>query len=281
MQSLANIKSEATISKRLWIKVLGMLQQNWCILEPGPMGNVDLVFFDDRGKVFDWLTVRDLSSAQIALDANGFTWMWRYSSFYRVGGMPRLPKSGNRQCIDPIYSSGEYWDALSKQELSFPLRSVSIQTSIPDDDLDRFVEAQNMYWYSIVEELAAGRKQTHWMWFVFPQLRGIGSSHFSRYFGLESPREAAKFWDDDVLGCRLQSCVQVLLGLPRSTSIAQVFGDIDAMKLRSCMTLFEHVSYQDESITEVLNRFFSAERCSVTLDLIKNSEPARRMRISR
>lgn len=281
MQTLDEIRTEATISQRLWVKVLGMLQQNWCVLELGPAGSVDLVFCDDHGKVFDWLSAPDIATAQYALHFNGFTWMWTHSSFYSAAGMPQLPQAANRERTRPIYSSGESWQALHEDELATPLPTPSIPTSCSDIDLYRFSKAQDLYWYTVVEEIARGQKETHWIWFVFPQLRGLGSSRFAQYFGLASPQEAAEYWDDDVLGDKLRSCVELLLGLPADTRIEQVFGKVDAMKLRSCMTLFENVSYQNVGIVEVLDRYFDSERCARTIEIINQSEPARRMRFSR
>jgi uncharacterized protein (DUF1810 family) len=281
MQTLDEIRTEATISQRLWVKVMGMLQQNWCVLEPGPADSVDLVFFDDRGRVFDWLSTTDMATAQYALHVNGFSWMWTYSSFYSAAGMPQLPQEGRRERSRPVYSNGEYWEALHESKRPPPLPTPSIPTTCSDTDLYRFSKAQDCYWYSVIEEIARGRKETHWMWFVFPQLRGLGSSRFAKYFGLANPREAADYWDDDLLGDRLRTCVKVLLELPADTRIEQVFGNVDAMKLRSCMTLFESVSYEDTGIAKVLDRYFGSERCPRTLDIMKNSEPARRMRFSR
>lgn len=278
-QTLHDIRKEARTSQRLWVKVLGMLQQNWCVLQDGLEGRVELVFFDDHGHVFDWLGVADQRSAQAALRANGFMWMWEAPSFFRVAGVPVLPEAGARHRSRPIYSSGEYWT--ESQGWWSTDDQNSLPTDRPSTSLDRFVEAQDRVWYSVIEEIAAARKQTHWMWFVFPQLRGLGSSRLAQYFGLSDPREAAKYWDHDVLGSRLRSGVDVLLGLPSGTQVDKVFGHVDAMKLRSCMTLFEQVSYEDSSIVEVLDRYFGSVRCSLTLDALKNAEPARRVHFSR
>jgi uncharacterized protein (DUF1810 family) len=148
------------------------------------------------------------------------------------------------------------------------------------NELSRFADAQDLVWYAAIKELADGHKQSHWMWFIFPQLRGLGKSRLAQYFGLENPAEAAAFWDDDVLGNRLLSCVHVLLDLPETFSAVDIFGSIDAQKLRSCMTLFESVSYGDRAVVEVLDRFCGGERCSLTQDMIKNASTARRMRFS-
>ena len=279
IQTLDELRKEAQISQRLWVKVLGMLQQNWCVIEGGPGDAVELVFFDDHGDVFDHLPAANLHAAQAALQANGFNWMWALSSFYQASGVPTLPLLGVRDQSRPVYSSGEYWHAQPDRLIRETSRRVPTERS--EGTLDRFTEAQDLHWYEVVEELAAGRKQTHWMWFFFPQLRGLGSSRLAHYFGIAEPREAAEYWDDDLLSGRLRSCTDILLGLPNGTKPEKVFGKIDAMKLRSCMTLFENVSSEDERIAAVLARYFGSERCPLTLEIINNSPKARRIYISR
>lgn len=115
----------------------------------------------------------------------------------------------------------------------------------------------------------------------FPRLRGLGSSRLAHYFGTVDPKEAAEYWDDDLLGGKLRSCTDILLGLPKGTKPEKVFGKIDATKLRSCMTLFANVFSEDERIVELLALYFRSERCQLTLDIINNSPKARRMDISR
>jgi uncharacterized protein (DUF1810 family) len=280
LQYLEEIRFESAISQRLWIKVIGMLQQNWCVTEPARDGGVDMLFFDDHGDVFDWRSAPDLAAAQTALCANGFNWMSTYSSFFNTAGMPTLPAPGARERSRPIYSSGKYWDEPSGFD-RFPPERTDMPMTASRDALHRFVDAQNPVWYPVVEELACGRKRSHWMWFVFPQLRSLGSSRMADYFGLSSSREAAAYWDDDVLGSRLRSCVNLLLELSDGTTARGVFGKIDAMKLRSSMTIFENAGYADESVVAVLDRYFQGRRCPLTLEIIKTSEPARRMRFSR
>ena len=279
IQTLDELREEAQISQRLWVKVLGMLEQNWCVIEDCPGGGVELVFFDDHGKVFDHLPAANLHAAQAALQTNGFYWMWELSSLYQACGLPTLPLPGARKQSRPVYSSGEYWQAQPHRLMRETSRRVPMVRS--EGTLDRFTEAQDLHWYQVVEELAAGHKQTHWMWFVFPQLRGLGSSRLAHYFGLADPKEAAEYWDNDLLGDRLRSCIEILLGLPKGTRPEKVLGKIDAMKLRSCMTIFANVSSEDERIVEVLARYFGSERCQLTLDIINNSPKARRMYISR
>lgn len=279
IQTLDELREEAQISQRLWVKVLGMLEQNWCVIEEGPGGGVELVFFDDHGKVFDHLPAANLHAAQAALQANGFDWMWELSSFYQASGVPTLPVSGDRKKSRPVYSSGEYWQAQPDRLVRETSRRVPMVRS--ERTLDRFTEALDLHWYEVVEEIAAGHKKTHWMWFVFPQLRGLGSSRLAHYFGIADPREAAEYWDNDLLGDRLRSCIEILLGLPNGTKPERVFGKIDAMKLRSCITLFANASSEDGLVVEVLARYFRGQRCRLTLDIIENSPKARRMYISR
>jgi uncharacterized protein (DUF1810 family) len=278
-QTLYDIRIEAGTSQRLWVKVLGMLQQNWCVLEGDGDGEVAMVFFDDHGHVFDWRTETDQATANAALRANGFVWMFESSSFYGVAGIPLLPHRGARKRNRPIYSSGELW--IESRQLRMLDDQQGPPKTQPHNSLERFVDAQNSGWYTIVEEIAAANKQTHWMWFVFPQLRGLGSSRLAEYFGLCDPHEAKNYWDHDVLGTRLRSCVELLMELPASDSAVKAFGSIDAMKLRSCMTLFESVSYKNEGIVRVLERFYQGERCPLTLEKLKDSKPALRLRFSR
>lgn len=185
-----------------------MLGQNWCVLD-GSDGSQDLVFFDDHGHVFDRLIVADQHLEQTALRANDFMWMRESSSFFSSSGVPALPKAGARNRRRPIYSSGEYW-AVPHEWRPRPAQHGQ-PTDWPSKSLCRVVDAQDLVWCFVIQEIAAGRKQTHWMWF-FPQLRGLGISRLAQYFGFSEPREAAEYWDDDVLG---RSCAQLCGGVAR------------------------------------------------------------------
>ena len=276
-QTLDEIREEAQTSQRLWVKVLGMLQQNWCVIEDIVGDAVELVFFDDHGDVFDHLTATSLHAAEAALKANGFSWMREYSSFYQASGVPSLPLPRAREQSRPVYSSGEYWHAQPNRLMRETFRRVPTDRS--EGTLDRFTEAQDLHWYEVVEELAAGHKQTNWMWFIFPQLRGLGSSRLAHYYGIANPMEAAEYWDDDLLGGRLRSCTDILLELPEEIKAERIFGKIDAMKLRSCMTLFANVSSYDGRIVRSIKRLFSGEPCQLTLEMMQKSPLARRLTI--
>jgi uncharacterized protein (DUF1810 family) len=124
--------------------------------------------------------------------------------------------------------------------------------------LERFVSAQDdggTYWQA-VDELRRGRKATHWMWFVFPQIAGLGRSGTAQYYAISSLDEARAYLAHPVLGPRLLDCAGILAGLS-GRSAGQIFGDIDAMKLRSCMTLFMHADPGADVFRLVLDQYFS------------------------
>ncbi len=127
-------------------------------------------------------------------------------------------------------------------------------------DLQRFVDAQNDQgtFERALDELAAGRKQTHWMWFVFPQLAGLGTSATARFFALASLDEAAAYLAHPVLGRRLHEATDRLLSLS-GISATEVLGAVDAMKLRSSMTMFHRAEPDDPALRGVLDRYFDGE----------------------
>lgn len=122
-------------------------------------------------------------------------------------------------------------------------------------DLDRFVKAQRGVYDGVVQELRRGRKTGHWMWFVFPQIAGLGFSETSRYYAVGSLDEARAYLADPVLGARLRECASLLLGT-QSQSADQVFGLTDAKKLRSSMTLFHRAAPDEPVFRQVLERYY-------------------------
>ena len=134
-------------------------------------------------------------------------------------------------------------------------------------DLERFVSAQDPVYAEVCAELAAGRKRSHWIWFVFPQLAALGRSSTARFFGLEGVDEAAAYWAHPVLSQRLRQCTQLVLDV-QGKSAHQIFGSPDDLKLCSCMTLFE-IAAQDEPVFgEVLARYYGGVRDEATLALL-------------
>jgi uncharacterized protein (DUF1810 family) len=137
---------------------------------------------------------------------------------------------------------------------------------MPADDLERFVEAQADVHDRAEREIAAGRKTGHWMWFVFPQLRGLGSSPTAWTYGLADPAEARAFLDHPKLGARLVRMVGLLLD-HRGRDAVDILGPVDALKLRSCLTLFAGVARSEAErapFAAALAAFFDGERCPTT-----------------
>jgi len=136
---------------------------------------------------------------------------------------------------------------------------------VSSSDVQRFREAQEGVYDRAVAELRAGQKRTHWMWFVFPQIAGLGRSPMAQRYAIGSLEEARAYLADDVLGPRLRECAQVLVDLGESDP-RLIFGGIDAMKLRSSMTLFERAARQEPVFGEVLEQYFGGERDAATLE---------------
>ena len=134
-------------------------------------------------------------------------------------------------------------------------------------DLQRFLDAQQGVIEDALAELRAGAKRTHWMWFVFPQLRGLGRSDTASYFGLASLEEARAYLRHPLLGERLRQAVQAILPWEAKLSAEQIFGSVDAMKLRSSITLFDRVEPHG-AFAEALINFFGDERDELTLALL-------------
>ena len=128
----------------------------------------------------------------------------------------------------------------------------------PDDpwDLERFVAGQRDSIDDALAELRAGRKRTHWMWFVFPQLAGLGGSDMARRYAIRSAGEARAYLAHPVLGARLIACCEAALAV-EGRSAHQIFGSPDDLKLRSCATLFAHVSEPGSVFHRVLDRFYA------------------------
>ena len=135
------------------------------------------------------------------------------------------------------------------------------------DDLSRFVEAQRPLIDDVRAELRAGRKRTHWMWFVFPQLRGLGHSATARHYGLASREEAAAYLAHPGLGPRLRECVELVLAVQGRTA-HEIFGSPDDLKLRSCLTLFREVDGQAGVFGRALARYYDAGPDPMTLQLL-------------
>lgn len=136
-----------------------------------------------------------------------------------------------------------------------------------DFDLQRFVAAQDSAgtYDSAVDELRAGRKRGHWMWFVLPQIEGLGRSGTARRYALSGLPEARAYLAHPVLGPRLRECATVLAGLA-TTDATEVLGAVDALKLRSAMTLFARADPREPVFQDVLDHYFGGEQDPATLE---------------
>ena len=136
-----------------------------------------------------------------------------------------------------------------------------------DDDLQRFVQAQEARMDDVLAELAAGRKRTHWIWFVFPQLRGLGHSQMAWHFGLQSRDEAAAYLAHPLLGPRLRECVELVLAVD-GRSAHDIFGSPDDLKLCSCLTLFREIDGAGGVFGKALDKYFDGQPDAATLQLL-------------
>ncbi|MBR3017045.1 MAG: DUF1810 domain-containing protein [Clostridia bacterium] len=134
-------------------------------------------------------------------------------------------------------------------------------------DLSRFTDAQNTSYPTALAEIRNGRKESHWMWYIFPQIRGLGHSATSQYYAIHDLDEAAAFLHDPFLGGNLLEICHALLAL-NTSSAAEVFGWPDDMKLRSSMTLFALVPNADPVFQQVLDKYFGGKRDGRTLEIL-------------
>jgi uncharacterized protein (DUF1810 family) len=157
------------------------------------------------------------------------------------------------------------------------LTSIGHHGSMTDPhDLQRFLDAQERSYGSALAELRRGRKTSHWMWFVFPQVQGLGRSPMAQRFAVSGLEEATAYLDHPVLGARLRECAGALLDLAASDAAAgrkpdavTVLGDVDAVKLRSSMTLFAEAGTDDDPFRAVLEAYFAGEPDQATLERLR------------
>ena len=141
---------------------------------------------------------------------------------------------------------------------------------MPDSDpfnLQRFVDAQNPVFENVCFELQSGAKVSHWMWFIFPQVKGLGSSEISKRFAISSRKEAIAYLNHPVLGQRLKQCTHLVLALAGRAS-CDIFGSIDDKKFRSCLTLFAEISQGDQIFSQALQKYFDGVPDALTLKLL-------------
>jgi len=138
----------------------------------------------------------------------------------------------------------------------------------PDAGLQRFLDAQDAVYDDVLDELQDGRKASHWMWFVFPQLRGLGQSAMAVRYGIASLAEARAYLRNPVLGPRLRECTRLVLAV-EGRSAHDIFGSPDDLKLRSCMTLFRAAAPAEACFDAVLRKYHGGEADPRTLELLR------------
>jgi uncharacterized protein (DUF1810 family) len=139
------------------------------------------------------------------------------------------------------------------------------QTDNGPYDLQRFVDAQAAVFEAVRAELSAGRKRSHWMWFIFPQLRGLGRSHMAHQYGLTGLPEASAYVEHPVLGTRLRDCTH-LVNQVRERSITQILGSPDDLKFHSSMTLFARATADNEPFLTALRLYFGGQDDRLTVE---------------
>ena len=143
-----------------------------------------------------------------------------------------------------------------------------MDTNSTSHGLERFVEAQDRVYAAVNDELAAGNKTSHWMWFVFPQLKALSRSTIAKHFGIESGGEALAYWKHPILGQRLKECTELVLAADGKT-VHEIFGSPDDLKFRSCMTLFAQVAPEEPVFSQALELFFDGKPDAMTLSLLQ------------
>jgi uncharacterized protein (DUF1810 family) len=144
---------------------------------------------------------------------------------------------------------------------------MSIETPEDPYGLSRFLDAQKESYATAVSELRLGKKSTHWIWYVFPQVDGLGFSETTRYYSIKSLAEARAYIDHPILGARLKACVDILTST-QGLGAEEIFGEVDTLKLRSCMTLFDYATPNESVFSSVLEQYFQGVRDQVTLKIL-------------
>ncbi len=139
-----------------------------------------------------------------------------------------------------------------------------------EEELEMFVEAQDTVWSDVLSELSAGKKTSHWMWFVFPQLAELGKSHMAQLYGIEDLSEAKAYLDHEVLGPRLIEVARLMLS-HRDQDADTILGKVDAKKLRSSMTLFAAVPDAPAEFRQVIDAFYGGTPCPLTIEALANA----------
>jgi ADP-ribosylglycohydrolase len=149
----------------------------------------------------------------------------------------------------------------------FKKEEIKIQPRESEDhSLEKFVDAQERMYEIALAEVKSGKKQSHWIWYIFPQLEGLGHSAYAQRYGISGKEETQAFLSHHILGKRLREITNILLSMNNKSAV-EIFGDLDAMKVRSSMTLFDIISPND-IFAQVLDKYYNGERCPLTIKKI-------------
>ena len=135
-------------------------------------------------------------------------------------------------------------------------------------NIERFIKIQKEDYAMALKEIKNGRKRNHWMWYIFPQLKGLGTSAMAQYYGLENLEEAKEYYNNNYLRKNLLEITKALLSLD-NTNIESILGYPDNLKLLSCMTLFEIVDKNEKVFSQILDKYYNGKRDTNTIHLIK------------
>ena len=134
--------------------------------------------------------------------------------------------------------------------------------------IERFLNAQENTYFVALQEIKSGKKQSHWIWYIFPQLKGLGHSNKSQYYGIEDAKEAEEYWEHPVLRKRLLDITDALIEQKHNNTISEIFGSVDALKVKSCMTLFYLIT-NCVLFKDVIDIYYKGEFCNSTITLLK------------
>lgn len=138
------------------------------------------------------------------------------------------------------------------------------------NDLDRFIEAQKNTYNRALQEIKNGQKESHWIWYIFPQIRGLGHSERANYYAIEDIEEATNYLKNPILYARLIEISKALLEVEEKTAI-EILGYVDAMKVKSSMTLFHLANSEEKTYIEVLNKYDQGEKDEKTIQLLQKN----------
>ena len=141
-----------------------------------------------------------------------------------------------------------------------------------NNDLDRFVNAQDAVYPQVLRELRTGRKVSHWMWYIFPQLSGLGRSETARFYAITSLGEAREYLEHPILGARVRECTNLVVDV-EGRSLEDIFGSVDALKFCSSMTLFSRATGNGAPFQAALDKYCGGRPDQATIDLLDGIDP--------